>query len=225
MYDLSTKYEYIVPRVGQIRGASPMPPMFLTRALSFAASLFLSPDGTDRAEWRSIVFSATPLPLAYRMSPWGYSMVGILLILYSDAMRACDAGFYWRTVGACLCVQGLFSYMSDVASFGRSDPTARFWKLIDPMLASTLTMAVGPILCTRMALGFFVMPEYILRTWTLGVSLTIGCKSMGARAARSKDVTCQQILLWHCGWHAMPLVAMVCIACIVHEVEIGIDSR
>jgi hypothetical protein len=196
-----------------------MPPFFLTRAIESATTVFLSPAGADRAEWRPVIFSNRPLPIFYRASSWGYSVVGALLIIFAEQMRACDEGFWWRTVGAGLLVQGFLSYQSDVAMWGRHDAEARIWKLIDPLLASTLTVMVGPVICSRMALGVFTLPEELKHTWTLGVVMAIASKLMGARAARSPDVECETILLWHCGWHALPLVAVYCILGIVQHVE------
>jgi hypothetical protein len=160
-----------------------MPPFFLTRAIESATSVFLSPAGADRAEWRPVIFSNRPLPIFYRASSWGYSVVGALLIIFAEQMRACDEGFWWRAVGAGLFVQGFLSYQSDVAMWGRHDAEARIWKLIDPLLASTLTVMVGPVICSRMALGVFTLPEELKHTWTLGVVMAITSKLMGARAA------------------------------------------
>lgn len=198
-----------------------MPPLFLTRALSSISRTFHSPENADRAEWRPIVFSYRPLPLCYRASSWGYSVVGLMLLIYGDAMRRCDDGFWWRFVGSGLCLQGFLSYMSDVHCWGRNDSRARTWKALDPMLATFLTFLVGPVICCRMALGLFSLPAELKRTWTLGVAMCLASKGMGARAARSKDSSCEQLLLWHCGWHGLPLVAAYCILCIANHVDEG----
>ena len=176
-------------------GTAAMP---MVAALCRARGLFLAGDGADKPEWRHKVFACRPLPIAYRLSSFGYSVIGVMLILYEDAMRRCDKGFWWCAVGAALCVQGPVSYMGDVVCWGRQDRAARTWKALDPVLASTLTVVVGPIICYRMAQGVFSLPASIARTWTTGVVLAVTAKAMGARRAH-QGCSCEEMLVMPSG--------------------------
>lgn len=188
-------------------------PISLSRAFSNGASIFFSPEGADKHEWRAIVFSYRPIPVIYRFSSWGFSVVGALILTFQKAMtEMCDAGFWWRTVGLGLCQQGVLSYMADVYTWGRRDLQAWLWKSLDSIFAAALTIFVGPVICYRMWLGSFVMDGDLQSAWVVGVMLALASKIMGARAARDKDASCERVLLWHCGWHVLPFLGVFVVA-------------
>lgn len=190
----------------------------LVSLLQAISSTFVAPSDCDRPEWRSEVYSSTPLALWYRISPWGYSIVGVLLIVFSDDMSFCDSGLWWRAIGIGLCVQGLLSYLSDVWSWGRRDRAAGLAKALDPVLASTLFAIVGPLICYRMAVGLFSLPSVVSRTWMTGCVLAVASKVMGAQEMQKRNPIVTHYLAWHgCGWHGLPVVAMYCIMGVVQH--------
>jgi hypothetical protein len=177
----------------------------LSRAVNKGALLFYSPEEADKQEWRSIVYSYRPIPIAYRCSPLGFTLCGILILTCAQAMYECDAGFWWRTVGVGLCLQGGLSYMADVHTWGRRDLCSRIWKSLDVLFAAALTSFCGPIVVYRMQLGIFVLDSDLRTLWLFAVTLALVSKILGAREARKdKDACCELLLLWHCGWHALP---------------------
>jgi hypothetical protein len=177
--------------------------------------MFFSPEGADKQEWRSIVYSYRPIPLIYRMSSWGFSGVGALILTFTKAMSKCDSGMWWRTVGSGLCLQGILSYMADVYTWGRRDRFARVWKNLDALFAAVMTSFCGPVVCYRMLLGLFVLDADLLTMWNICVVLALASKVMGARAARKNNISCEHLLLWHCGWHGLPWMGMVLVTSIV----------
>lgn len=159
-----------------------------------------------------------PCPVADRISPFGYSLAGTLLIVHAECMRGYDAGCWWALMGFALVVQGVVSYASDVAGWGHHDCLAR---RIDPMMASVLFVFFGPVLGARSALGLFAIPASTIGIWLVGCVLALGCRCMGARASRrgrggALDASCSEIMGWHVGWHALPLVACFCVLDLVH---------
>ena len=168
----------------------------------------------DRPEWRHVVYSSTPLAIIYRLSCFGYSIVGALLIIYAEPLSHCDAGFWWSVLGAALLLQGVASYMNDVVSWGRPS----VWKSIDPKMASTLFLLAGPLLGVRSAMGLFSTPSSssTIRIWLTGCAFSFLCKCMGARASwRGRggglDSSCEELMGWHVGWHGLPVFAVFCI--------------
>jgi hypothetical protein len=171
-------------------------PMALLRAVSNAflscANIFIAKDGADKYEWRPIVFSYRPIPLLYRLSSWGFTLVGVLILMFRAAMSRCDSGFWWRTVGSGLSLQGGMSYMADVYTWGRRDLLAQIWKWGDLLLACTLTSFCGPVMCYRMLLGSFVVDADLVSVWNLAVMLALASKIMGARETKkNKDLSCE----------------------------------
>eukprot|EP01052_Picozoa_sp_SAG31_P035360 SAG31_NODE_4256_length_3414_cov_2.193665_3_plen_200_part_00 len=81
----------------------------------------------DRPEWRPIVYSWSPLPVLYRVSPFFYSVSGAAMIYEQETLSVCDPWFPWASFGAALMVQGPVSYMADVWAWGRPS----IWKTID----------------------------------------------------------------------------------------------
>lgn len=200
------------------------------RAVSKGASdmmmIFYSPEGTDRYEWRSIVFSYRPIPVIYRLSSWNFTVVGVLILTFANAMSQCDSGFWWQTCGVSLCLQGVLSYMADVHTWGRTDLISMMWKWLDVLSAVALTSFTGPVLCYRMLLGNFILDADLKFAWIVAVIFALGSKLMGGREARKKEKTnLERLLLWHCGWHCMPLAGTFLIIMVVlraqDEIEMG----
>jgi predicted membrane channel-forming protein YqfA (hemolysin III family) len=162
----------------------------------------------DRLEWRPIVYSSKPLAVIYRLSAFFYCIAGGLCMLYAERLRRYDNGFWWCGLGSLLVVQGVIAYMSDVVSWGRHHSV---WRSIDPIMASMLFVAFGPGICTRAALGLFVLPASTLSIWSIGCVLALFCKSMGAQASHRATCCVDEMMLWHTGWHLLPLVAAFCI--------------
>lgn len=191
-------------------------PISLTRAVFKGASIFYSPEGADKVEWLPIVFSNRPIPLIYRLSSWGFSLVGVLILTFANAMIRCDPGLWWRTIGVLLCVQGWLSYMADVYTWGRRDRLSRLWKSLDVYSAACLTSVTGPVVCCRMLLGYFLLEWDLVSAWSVGVMLALFSKIMGAREARKlKDASCERLLLWHTGWHALPFMGVFLVVIVV----------
>ena len=162
----------------------------------------------DRPEWRPIVFSATPLAIAYRYSAFGYSLAGAMCVLYDIRLRKYDAGFWWTTLGTALIAQGIVAYMSDTISWGRHDS---MWRTIDPKMASILFILFGPGLGARAALGLFTVPFSTISIWLGACVLALFCKAMGSRASYKETCCCEELMLWHTGWHSLPFAAAFCI--------------
>lgn len=196
----------------------------LQRAVSNGVSMFLSPEGADKPEWRPIVFSNRTIPLIYRISSWGFSGVGALILMFINALRMCDSGFWWRTVGTGLSVQGGLSYMADVYTWGRRDRVSRMWKSLDTLSAGALTCICGPVVCCRMSLGLFGVDADITYYWIICVVFALTSKVMGARAARNKNTSCECVLLWHCGWHALPWFGMLCVVGMVSRISTEVSN-
>lgn len=159
-------------------------------------------------EWRPYVFSSRPIAVVYRLSPLGYSVAGMLCVLYADRLRRYDTGFWWCVLGLALVAQGVVAYCSDVISWGQHHSV---WRVIDPKMASLLFCFFGPGLGTRAALGLFVVPETTIGIWLGACVLACFCKSMGAQASYRPTCCVEEMLLWHIGWHMLPLVAAFCI--------------
>ena len=83
---------------------------------SLLQSLFHGDPTADRLEWRPVVYSSRPIAIAYRYSAFGYSIAGLMCVLFADRLRRYDSGFWWCALGYALVVQGVVAYMSDVVS-------------------------------------------------------------------------------------------------------------
>lgn len=84
------------------------------------------------AEWGQAVQRAQ----WYRLSSFSYCAVGLLTLLRPEPFQACAPFFPTRTMGASIFVNGLFSYMGDVATWGWHS----FWKTADVILATINTL-------------------------------------------------------------------------------------
>ena len=162
----------------------------------------------DKLEWRPIVLGSTTLAIAYRYSAFGYSLAGAMCMVYDSSLRTYDAGFWWSTLGAALIVQGFVAYMSDVVSWGYSDT---IWRWVDPKMASILFVFFGPGLAMRGALGLFAVPSSTISIWLVACIVALFCKTMGARATYRESCRCEELMLWHTGWHSLPFVAAFCV--------------
>ena len=91
--------------------------------------LFHGKHDADKMEWRPYVFSSRPIAVVYRLSPLGYSVAGMLCVLYADRLRRYDTGFWWCVLGLALVAQGDVAYCSDVISWGQHHSVCR---VIDP---------------------------------------------------------------------------------------------
>ena len=176
--------------------------------LAEVAGFFHGDPHADRPEWRHIVHGSSAIAVAYRVSSFGYSIAGVLLMMYAERLQRFDAGFWWYALGMALFAQGVISYMSDVYSWGRQHS---IWRAIDPKMASILFIFFGPCLGSRAALGYFQVPPSTIAIWLLSCVGALVCKAMGARASRSKGSSCEELMLWHTGWHVLPFVAAFCI--------------
>ena len=183
-------------------------PSHATHMGSLLQRVFHGEPTADKIEWRSIVYSSTPLAILYRYSAFGYSVAGAMCVLYDSELRRYDAGVWWSTLGSALVVQGIVAYMSDVVSWGRHHSV---WRAVDPKMASILFVVFGPGLGTRAALGLFVVPPTTISIWLGACVLALICKSMGARASYKPTCCCEELMLWHTGWHLLPLVAAFCV--------------
>lgn len=198
---------------------------FLFLMLRQGASVVYADPNGSRPEWRAIVYSHRLVPVAYRISGFGYSLAGATIIYQCEKLRAYDEGFLWSVLGACLVLQGPVSYMSDVWSWGRHDMWSTIWTRLDPLMASTLFVICTAVIGYRAALGLFAVPISTISIWNAGSVIALVSKAMAARCSRRfvpecdepgcvspiSAAQCEEILAWHTMWHSLPVVATFCV--------------
>ena len=175
---------------------------------SYLQQLCHGKHGSDKLEWRPYVFSSAPIAVVYRLSALGYCVPGALCVFCAEHLRRYDSGFWWCMLGLALVAQGIVAYLSDVVAWGQDRSV---WKEIDPKMASVLFVFFGPGLGARAALGLFVVPSTTIGIWLGACVLACFCKSMGAQASYRQSCCVEEVLLWHIGWHLLPLVAAFCV--------------
>ena len=151
------------------------------------------------AEWRPAVQQAW----WYRLSSFSYCVVGLLTALRPQPLVTCAPFFPFRAMGIGIFINGLLSYMGDVATWGYWSR----WKAADIFLATTNTVLQGVIVVMAL-LGFAQFPP--LSPAVLGVSLVVAlvCKQRGGAAVARLD--CYSFLRWHTAWHlTLPLGAAI----------------
>jgi len=128
--------------------------------------------------------------------------------LYKKDMLAFGGSvFPWEFMIGFLILQGFFSYMNDVATWSMMESE---WKLIDVIVASTLTtLQAVLILCTQCGLLHF--PQEITTSYGILLPVALFMKSRSSKALwEGRDA--QAYLFWHTLWHiSLPyggLVAM-----------------
>ena len=151
------------------------------------------------AEWGQAVQRAQ----WYRLSSFSYCAVGLLTLFRPEPFQACAPFFPTRTMGASIFVNGLFSYMGDVATWGWHS----FWKTADVILATINTLVQVAIVVLG-AVGVASFPLAAAGTLAVSIVVALGCKFRAGRARRRGD--CDAFLFWHSAWHyTLPLGAAV----------------
>ena len=172
--------------------------MHLTKLPFFAAP--------EKWEHRPAVFGHTLLARVYRVLPFSYSLVGVLMLWYGDNLTLYDPQFCWQALGTLLVVQGVVSYCADVHDYGRSVDNSH-WKRIDLVLAPTLTFLTSIVLVIRCWLGLMSLPPATVNVWAAGCAVAVTSKCIGAQASYQKSASIETLMVWTNVWHCLPLLA------------------
>jgi len=159
---------------------------------------------------RPAVFGDTLLARTFRTLPLGYSLVGIAMLWYSDALGLYGKQFFWRSLGTSLVFQGPVCYLADVHDFGRRVEDS-LWKRIDTILASTLTFLASVGFIYSCWLGAITLPARTTNTWAVGCAVGLGSKIMGSHISHQPSTSIVTLMRWQNVWHCLPLLGLLLI--------------
>jgi hypothetical protein len=145
----------------------------------------------------------------YRVSSFTYCAAGSPVVWKPEILAryvqhsCCRVAWPFRVMGICIMLNGVFSYMGDVVTFGRQSA----WQRLDVTLAITNTV-VQIMLVLAQCWGFFAMPIVPSSALGIGLLVALACKRRAVLAIARED--CGGYLLWHTAWHVMlPLGALI----------------
>ena len=145
--------------------------------------------------------TACPLPSGalgwwYRASCFAYCVAGALLLARTEPVRRHMPVFPWEAIGASVMVQGVLSYMGDVATWEEES----VWKRADVFLASVNTCLQAVIIALSMA-GYSTFPLSAMATLTAGLVLSLFARVQARQAVRRGDM--RDFFVWHGWWHVL----------------------
>ncbi len=162
-------------------------------------------NGTVPINWYSKIHDDSNISYLYRISPFFYSISGIVVLIFNSNLKKHDEYFPWTIFGILLIFQGLFSYMSDVQYWGQNS----YWETFDVYLASSLTLIGGPIFILRSIMGYSKYPTNFIFIWFFCVLFALYSKITAKNAIILNNI--DDFLIWHSIWHCLPINATILI--------------
>ena len=157
--------------------------------------------------FKGLVRSGDPLALFYAVSPFFYSVAGLVLLLNADMhAERVSPTHPWRLDAVLLLLQGVISFASDVARFGVDSRM----RVLDRFFASTLTLSAIP----KMAVwwlgwwGFLPMPTPCAAA--AACLFPVGIVAFLNSRLACKTGTLRAFLWWHSAWHVI-FPGLVCV--------------